>query len=147
MAAFAERFGEDSAEVEVLRMLGLFDRPATKGASDAVLAAPAIPDLTTHLSELGEAAWLRLLEKLRATGLVVPASTHAPDEVDAHPLIREHFGEELRANHPDAWRVGHDRLYEHFKALPEKHQPDTLEEMAPLFQAVFHGCKAGTTRR
>ena len=36
MAAFAERFGEDSAEVEVLRLLGLFDRPATKGAIDAL---------------------------------------------------------------------------------------------------------------
>ena len=66
-----------------------------------------------------------------------------PDEVDAHPLVREHFGEELRENYPEAWRAGHERLYEHFKALPEKPQPDTLEEMAPLFQAVFHGCHAG----
>ena len=76
-------------------------------------------------------------------GLVAPASSHAPDEVDAHPLVREHFGAELREKHPEAWRAGHERLYEHFKALPEKHQPDTLEEMAPLFQAVFHGCQAG----
>ncbi len=43
MAAFAERFGEDSAEVEVLRLLGLFDRPATKGAIDALRGAAADP--------------------------------------------------------------------------------------------------------
>ena len=33
MAAFAERFGEDSAEVELLRLLGLFDRPARRAPS------------------------------------------------------------------------------------------------------------------
>ena len=67
MAAFAERFGEDSAEVEVLRLLGLFDRPATKGAIDALRRPPPIPGLTDHVSGLDEAGWLRLLERLRAT--------------------------------------------------------------------------------
>jgi tetratricopeptide (TPR) repeat protein len=104
---------------------------------------PPIPKLTDHISGLDEAGWFRLLEKLREVGLVAPSSDHAPDEVDAHPLVREHFGEELREMHPEAWRAGHARLYEHFKALPEKRQPDTLEELAPLFQAMFHGCQAG----
>lgn len=143
MAAFAEGFGEESAEVEVLRLLGLFDRPATKGAIDAVRSVPAIPGLTDHLSGLNDADWLRLLERLRELGLVAPKSAHAPDEVDAHPLVREHFGEEVREKYSEAWQAGHARLYGYFKALPDKHQPDTLEEMAPLFQAVFHGCQAG----
>jgi tetratricopeptide (TPR) repeat protein len=34
-------------------------------------------------------------------------------------------------------------LYEHYKSVPEKEQPETLEEMAPLFAAVAHGCFAG----
>jgi hypothetical protein len=143
MAAFAEGFGENSAEVEVLRLLGLFDRPATRAAIDALRVPPPIPGLTDDVSGLDEAGWLRLLERLRATGLVAPASSNAPEELDTHPLVREHFGAELWEKHPEAWRAGHERLYEHFKALPEKHQPDTLEEMAPLFQAVFHGCEAG----
>jgi hypothetical protein len=142
MAAFAERFGPNSAEVELLGLLGLFDRPATEGAIDALREPPPIPRLTAHLSGLDEAGWLRLLARLREVGLVAPASAHAPDEVDAHPLVREHFGAELRGKHPEGWRAGHGRLYEHFKALPEKQQPDTLEEMAPLFQAVFHGCQS-----
>ena len=144
MAAFAQRFGENSAEVEVLRLLGLFDRPATKGAIDcAEKAAARSPGLRSMSTGLDEAAGCGLLESCARTGLVAPASSHAPDEVDAHPLVREHFGAELREKHPEAWRAGHARLYEHFKALPEKQQPDTLEEMAPLFQAVFHGCQAG----
>jgi hypothetical protein len=142
MAAFARKFGERSAEVEVLRVLGLFDRPAEAGAIAAVRADP-IPGLTERLACLDDGTWQGLLHRLRAAGLIAPASSHAPDELDAHPLVREHFGAELRAKHPEAWRAGHARLYEHFKALPAKYRPNTLEEMAPLFQAVFHGCQAG----
>ncbi len=143
MAAFAERFGEDSAEVEVLRLLGLFDRPAGAGAIAALREPPPIAGLTDHLSRLDEANWLRLLERLREVGLIAPNGHNAQDDMDAHPLVREHFGAELREENREAWRAGHERLYEYFKALPEKHQPDTLKELAPLFQAVFHGCQAG----
>ena len=52
MAAFAERFG-DGPEVEVLRLLGLFDRPATKGAIEALRAPPPIDDLTEQICLLG----------------------------------------------------------------------------------------------
>jgi tetratricopeptide (TPR) repeat protein len=143
MAAFAERFGKNSAEVELLRLLGLFDRPATTGAVGALRKPPPIHRLTNHLSRLDEAGWLRLLESLRDVGLVAPKAHQTQDDLDAHPLVREHFGAELREKHQNAWRAGHRRLYEYFKALPKKYQPDTLEELAPLFQAVFHGCQAG----
>jgi tetratricopeptide (TPR) repeat protein len=165
MAAFAVRFGADSAEVEVLRLLGLFDRPATKAAIDALTTKPAIPGLTDRLVVLNESGWQGLLARLRATGMIAPRRRDSPElekldrwlamglvppasllmaeEIDAHPLLREHFGAELREAHPEVWRAGHARLYEYFRELPEKHQPDTLEEMAPLFQAVFHGCEAG----
>jgi tetratricopeptide (TPR) repeat protein len=142
MAALAGRFG-NGAEVELLRILGLFDRPATGPAIAAVRAAPAIPGLTDHLATLSEAGWLRLLEKLRDTALLAPASLHARDEIDTHPMVREHFGEELRGHHPGAWCEAHGRLCQHFKGLPEQHQPDTLEAMAPLLQAIYHGCEAG----
>ena len=141
MAAFAARFG-DGPEVELLRMLGLFDRPAGAEEIAALRAAPPIPGLTAHVQGLSEGKWLRLLEQLRETGLIAPKSTHHPDVLDAHPLVREHFSTELRREHADAWREGNDRLYEHLKAAaPER--PDTLEEMMPLFAAVAHGCRAG----
>ena len=141
MAAFAERFG-DGPEVELLRVLGLFDRPAEAEAIAAVRTAPAIPDLTASLSELPEGDWRDLLSKLRRAGLMTPESEHRPGTLDAHPLVREHFGQQLREGHPDAWREGNDRLYEHYKqAAPEL--PDTLDEMAPLFAAAAHGCAAG----
>ncbi|MFC1713188.1 TIR domain-containing protein [Candidatus Poribacteria bacterium] len=141
IAAFEERFG-DGPEVELLRMLGLFDHPADKGSIDALRAEPAIPDLTEHTHRLGEGEWLRLLHELRRVRLIAPGSEHNPDVLDAHPLVREHFGKQLRETYPDAWREGNNRLYEHLKATA-KELPDTIEEMVPLFAAVAHGCQAG----
>ena len=53
--------------------------------------------------------------------------------------MREHFGEMLKQDYPDAWREAHSRLYEHYKSQA----PELPEEMAPLFAAVAHGCHAG----
>ena len=43
---FAELKGEGRTEIAILRMVGLFDRPAPKEALEALLAEPAIPGLT-----------------------------------------------------------------------------------------------------
>ncbi len=141
MVAFEQRFG-DGPEVEVLRMLGLFDRPAKADEMAALRAAPPIPDLTEHIQGLSEADWLRLLAKLRRARLIAPESRHRPDVLDAHPLVREHFGQQLQQEHPAAWREGNNRLYEHLKDTAKEY-PDTIEEMAPLYAAVAHGCQAG----
>lgn len=34
--------------------------------------------------------------------MIAPASELAPDTIDAHPLVREHFGEQLRETHAAA---------------------------------------------
>lgn len=142
MAAFAERFGE-SAKAEILAMLGLFDRPADEGSIEALRAAPSVTRLNAAVRALGSLQWQDHVEELRRLGLLSPASHHNPDELDAHPLVREHFAEHLQTKHPEAWQAGHLRLYEHLQTVPQEDQPDGLAEMAPLFQAVHHGCAAG----
>jgi tetratricopeptide (TPR) repeat protein len=141
MTAFAKRFGE-SAEVDLLRILGLFSSPANKEEIAAVRAAPPILNLTEHVQALSEAEWLQLVSKLRRVKLIAPESRHRPDTLDAHPLVREHFGKQLKQEYPDAWRKGNNRLYEYYKSSA-KEFPDTLQEMAPLYAAVLHGCQAG----
>lgn len=142
MAAFERRFG-DGPEVELLRMLGLFDRPADAASLAALRKSPPIPALTDHTEKLSEADWLRVIEKLRRHKLIAPASQHHPDDdLDAHPLVREHFGQQLKDEFPDAWREGNSRLYEHLRDTT-KELPDTIEEMIPLYAAVAHGCAAG----
>jgi hypothetical protein len=126
-------------------VLGLFDRPATGDCINALKAPPAIAGLTEHLTQLSEASWLRLLDDLRDLGLIAPATHHSPGDIDAHPLVREHFGARLKTKRPEAWRAGHGRIYEYLRNSAKEY-PDTLAEMAPLFQAMHHGCQAGRDR-
>ncbi len=143
MASY-ERWLGDGPELAVLRLLGLFDRPADAGSIAALRAAPAIPGLTDALQNLSETKWRQTLSKLRRIKLLAvnSATSFGSSEVlDAHPLVREHFGQQMKHDHPDAWREANNRLYEHLTRTA-KEFPDTLEEMSPLLAAVTHGCEA-----
>ena len=143
MMAIYERWFKDRPELAILRMLGLFDRPAPKDEIAAVRKAPAIEGLTDALEGLPRDAWNEAVTALRDVGLLAGGSeTEEAERLDAHPLVREHFGEQLRREQPEAWREGHRRLYEHLKGKA-KERPETVEEMAPLYAAVVHGCLAG----
>lgn len=130
-------------ELDILYLLGLFDRPATKGAIDVLKAKPAIPGLTNRLADLSFPKWKTSLQHLSDLRLLAKKENNDDGTLDCHPLIREHFGEKLQTENPKAWQEAHSRLYEYYKNLPEKELPDTLEEMEPLFAAVQHGCLAG----
>ncbi len=139
MAAYEHAFA-DEPERAALTLLGFFDRPVQRSLIDLLRQAPVIEGLNEPLVRQSNKDWQRTLTRLEKAGLL---SDEHQAELDAHPLVREHFGARLRAKREDAWKAGHERLYEHLKDVPEKDQPDTLAEMAPLFQAVHHGCQAG----
>jgi tetratricopeptide (TPR) repeat protein len=141
MMGIYERWFAGKAEIAVLRLLGLFDRPAPENEIAALRAMPYIHGLTTFLKGLKTGAWNDAVTALQDVGLLAPASEQ-DDTLDAHPLVREHFGEQLRRKHPEAWREGHRRLYVYLRDTA-KPLPETLEEMAPLYAAVVHGCMAG----
>jgi hypothetical protein len=60
--------------------------------------------------------------------------------------LREYFARQLRMQQPDAWRAAHRRLYEHLSATTKEGDQPTLEDLQPLYQAVAHGCQAGSQR-
>jgi tetratricopeptide (TPR) repeat protein len=127
--------------LNILHLLGLFDRPAIAGALDSLKAPPSIPGLTSELHNLSLVDWQEALANLRDARLLAPADPDQPDTLDCHPLIREYFGNKLKNENPEAWREAHSRLYEYYKTqAPEL--PDTLEAMLPLYSAVAHGCQA-----
>ncbi len=141
MEAFARRFGA-GPELELLLVLGLFDRPAPRAAIDAVRAAPAFEGLTEHLTGMPERDFQRLVERLRSLKLLAKADPQTPEDLDAHPLVREHFGERLRVANLLGWQEAHARLSRYY-AQSTKDLPETIQEMAPLYTAIAHGCKAG----
>jgi len=129
-------------ELDILRMMGLFDRPAEGGAIEVLRATPPIKGLTSKLMDLSHEDWQFALNNLRKAGLLAKEDPVMPDTLDCHPLIREHFCDELKQNNPEAWKEAHYRLYEYFKNQAKEY-PDTIEEMSPLYAAVAHGCQAG----
>jgi hypothetical protein len=68
MESYQTWFGE-GPEVSVLRLLGLFDRPADEKALGALLNSPAIHGLTESLTDLSPTEWRTILAKLRERGL------------------------------------------------------------------------------
>ena len=131
----------DGPELSVLRMLGLFDRPADEKALAVLLKSPAIPDLTESLTDLSPSEWRTILAKLRRARLLAGEDPHNPGHVDAHPLVREFFGEQLRSQQVDAWKECNRRLYHYYQTLAPQ-LPDSFKDMEPLFLAVICGCNA-----
>lgn len=143
MESYERWFAEgNKPELDILYLLGLFDRPASQEAIEVLRAEPAIPGLTDRLANISFPKWKTSLQHLRDLCLIAKKEDNN-EYLDCHPLIREHFGEKLQQQNPNAWQEAHSRLYEHYKNQPEKELPDTLEEMEPLFAAVRHGCLAG----
>jgi tetratricopeptide (TPR) repeat protein len=140
-------------DLAVLRLLGLFDRPASAECLAALRRPPAIEGLTEALFEkvpgwrgwfrkplpVGEEEWRLSVQRLASCQLVVAGEDGS---VDAHPLIREYFASRLRDENPKAWRVAHGRIFDYLKdGTPQF--PVDLPGLQPLYQAVFHGCQAG----
>ena len=145
-------------ELTLLRLMGLFDRPAPVEALDALAAPPAIAGLTDGLDGLTPERLRHAFEHLKKLGLLEANRLKAPalpktlphlpalrelDSLDAHPLVREHFGQALEAEQPAAWREANTRLYHFYKNLPSKQLPDTLAEMEALYTAMAFGARAG----
>jgi serine/threonine protein kinase/predicted ATPase len=144
MESYQTSFGE-GPELSVLRMLGLFDRPADEKALGALLKSPAIPELTESLTDLSPTEWRTILARLRRARLLAGEDPHNPGHLDTHPLVREYFGEQLRTQRTTAWKESNSRLYHYYRALGPL-QAETFRDIEPLFLAVICGCRAGLFR-
>jgi tetratricopeptide (TPR) repeat protein len=144
MESYQSWLGE-GPELAILRMLGLFDRPVDEQTLGALLKSPEIPGLTESLTDLRPTEWQTLLAKLRRARLLAGEDPHNPGHLDAHPLVREYFGEQLRSQQTEAWKECNGRLFYHYQALAPQ-LPDNFREMEPLFLAVICGCNAGLFR-
>jgi len=130
-----------------LQLLGLFDRPMGSAEKNVLLQKAAIAQPLTTLSDI---EWRRMLVHLRKLELL--SEDKAPSSLliggqwksnyDTHPLIRNYLGKQLQKQQPEAWQQAHQVLFEHFQTIPDKEQPNTLEELEPLYRAVHHGCLA-----
>ncbi|MCP4695586.1 MAG: hypothetical protein GY862_01875 [Gammaproteobacteria bacterium] len=135
MREYERLYPPDSPQRILLALMGLFDRPMEE-VERLVLCERA--DLAKPLAELDPDQLEEVARDLEQAGLLL--STPAPRLIwDCHPLVRAYFGRHGREAQTQAQMV----LFKYFQLLPNKQQPDTLEELEPLYRAVVHGCLAG----
>jgi serine/threonine protein kinase len=144
MESYQSWFGE-GPELAVLRLLGLFDRPADEKALGALLKPPAIRGLTEALTNLSPSERRTILARLRRARLLAGEDPHNPGQLDTHPLVREYFGEQLRIQRTEAWKQCNQRLFIYYQALAPQ-LPESFRDIEPLFLAVICGCNAGLYR-
>lgn len=131
--------GSDQARAchQVLCLLGLFDRPAPLALIAAVRREGKIVGLTDALTDLSLKDACRELTRL---GLL--SNSGSREILTTHPLVREHYVRILCGDLDCGAREAHARIYRYLcRTTPTL--PITLLEMEPLFQAVYHGCRAG----
>ena len=73
-------------QLAILRLLGLFDRPASKDCLDALRTAPVIAGLTESIVGLTAREWTLVTRRLEEISLL---SVQEDGSLDAHPLLRE----------------------------------------------------------
>ena len=132
-----ERF----AELTILHLIGLFDRPAEPEAMAALLSDTS---MTPFIGQLvpGTDAWSSSVGALRKMGLLNREFPGLPGTLDAHPLVREHFRDELWKEYRDWWLQGNRLLFGYYRQLAPP-QPTNPTDMNKLYAAVTHGCAAG----
>ena len=135
-----ERYGQ-TAELAILRLIGLFDRPAEPEAMSALLADAAMTPYTGSLQIIGDENWSTAVDTLRKMGLLSRPILQWPGTIDAHPLVREHFRELVRRSDPDVWLQGNRTLFGYYQSQAPDF-PETSGEMSQLYAAVTHGCAA-----
>jgi tetratricopeptide (TPR) repeat protein len=136
MRQYQELIGEP--KWSVARCLGFFDRPAPLHEFAKVWKHLPVGDP----AQKNELLLPWAIKEFRQCGILSPASGPEADTlIDAHPLVRQYFSEELRSNHEDEWKAGHELL---FRSLCEGTQrcPDDVNGLTRLAEAVRHGCEA-----
>ena len=119
-----------------MKIFSLF-RTAVRGRDfEGVFRAKMRIKMNQILRDLSDFSFNRMKRNLHDRRLISKAedNTYA-----THPLIKNYFESTFEEKDKE---LCHKRIYQHIDSYaPER--PDTLEQMQPLFEQVYHGCAAG----
>ncbi|MEE8574579.1 MAG: DUF4062 domain-containing protein, partial [Thermodesulfobacteriota bacterium] len=97
-------------------------------------------EINKDLAELKDKEFITLKNGLTALNFIDPGTDESGEKFwSIHPITREYFASTLDE---DTKAACHRAIYNFINGYaPER--PDTIEEMAPLFEQIYHGCKGG----
>lgn len=133
-----ETLPTNSPERLILHFLSFFDKPVP-GEIITELRKHRINGITDTLFSYSEEQWNTGLTQLKLMGLAITQI----DSWGANSYLLEFLQKHVAKLFPEGYREANQILYDYYRKLPKKEQPDTLEELEPLFSAVAHGCRAG----
>ena len=136
LGKYAERMSE--AERVFLNIFSLFRQEVTErdfaGVFRKRIEIARFNDAIVEMNELDFRDMINGLVDWRLISYDQMKKTYT-----AHPLIKSYFESDFEERNK---KLCHQRIYAYFgEYAPE--EADTLEEMRPLFEQVYHGCAAG----
>ena len=132
----------------IMRLVGLFNRPAEADCIRALRSAPALEGLTDALfmirggaaEPVPEEDFNEVVSFLEEFGLL-GRDPHS-GALNCHMLIHEYFAAQVRREHPQSWRRAHGRLFEHLSGATKLGAKPGLDELQPAYHAAHHACEA-----
>jgi tetratricopeptide (TPR) repeat protein len=119
-----------------MKMFSLFRRSVREEDFEGVFRAQMETEMNQALRKMSEFAFKRMVDNLVDRRLI---SKDKDGTYATHPLIKNYF--ESIFEEEDK-KLCHKRIYQYIgEYAPQR--PETLEEMQPLFEQVYHGCAAG----
>ena len=127
-------------ERSIFRALSLYDRPAKWSSLLALLAGEHGSEPLSRLKSLTERDINALVFKLLPTRLLIDNRAQRKT-LELHPIVRDYFSAEFKEQYPTDFRLAHGCLFDYF-CRSTAQRPESLTELQPLYQAIWHGCQA-----
>jgi tetratricopeptide (TPR) repeat protein len=119
-----------------MKIFSLFRSAVREEDFEGVFRAEMETKMNQTLREMSDFSLKRMVDNLCDRRLI---SKGQDDTYATHPMIKNYFESLFKEKDK---KLCHKRIYQYFcEYAPER--PETLEEMQPLFEQVYHGCAAG----
>lgn len=131
------------AERAFLMIFSAFRTLIKETAFAPVFRAEMGPEaLNAPLTALNDAAFEAMVERLVAYRLL--RYDRRERHYTAHPLIRAHYSERLGEANRSQIQAVHERIKDyHLSIAGDTPENPTLDDLAPVIEAVHHACRAG----
>lgn len=124
------------AQITFMKIFSLFRKSVRVDDFEGIFRSEMRTSINQVIRYMSYFSFIRMKDNLCDRRLI---SMGQDDTYTTHPLIKGYF-ESIMSE--DDRKACHERIYEHIGTYaPEK--PETLEEMQPLFEQIYHGCVAG----
>jgi len=119
-----------------MKIFSLFRKAVREEDFDGVFRSEMETGMNQSLRNMSSFSFKRMKDNLCDRRLI---SKGQDNTYTTHPLIKNYF--ESIFEEKDK-KLCHKRIYQYIGSYAHE-QPETLEEMQPLFEQVYHGCSAG----